>query len=87
MPLSLEDSKIFDMYERLFAEQGWRELVEDFKERQARLGPKILNDMKSGEKELAFCQGQNNIYNYIINLEEVLAKAKLQAAEEPLPEI
>lgn len=88
MALSAENAKMFDIYERLFAEPGWKELVEDLSERRARLGPTLLSDLRATEKELAFAQGQNNIYNYIINLEDILAKAKAQAQEDTtLPEL
>ena len=90
--LNPDQARIFNMYEKMFAEPGWRELVEDLSERRDRLGTTLINDLRATERELAIAQGANNVYNYIINLEEILAKAKAQAEEaaretEILPEV
>lgn len=81
--MDLAQNKIFDIYERLFAEEGWKELVDDLKEKLAMQNTNLVN-IASSERDLYKAKGINFAWGYIINLEENLAKAKKLADEEQL---
>jgi hypothetical protein len=77
------------MYDRLFAEAAWKDLVEDFKQRSVDLGKYVINSPNITEKELYRAQGLHQIYQYVAGLEASMEAAKkLQAEpEESLPEL
>jgi hypothetical protein len=74
--------EIFDVYDKLFAQEAWKDLVLDFKQRQIELGQRLLQ-ASVDDKELYRAQGQASIYNYIISLENTMEAAKQHVAEEP----
>lgn len=80
--MDIEQTKLIDKYERLFAEEGWLEFVEDMKSRQTQIKELILNDNTATERTLYHAQGQNFVYSYIISLEELVNNIKKQQAEE-----
>jgi hypothetical protein len=89
MPLTSSQARTFDLYERLFAEEGWKELVEDFKERQLRLANHLISDARATDKDMYQAQGMNNVYTYVITLEAIMETAKRQALEREdyLPDV
>jgi hypothetical protein len=68
--------KLIDQYERLFAETGWKELVDDFAERVVNIKSQILADTTMTERQLAYQQGIASVYNYIIGLEGLIDHIK-----------
>lgn len=81
MALTSNQTRLFDIYEQMFALDGWKELVEDFKERRDNLKETVLRNTKS-ERELGIAQGMNHIYSYIIELENFMEASKRQAMEQ-----
>jgi hypothetical protein len=73
--------EIFDIYDKLFAQEAWKDLVKDFQQRQIELGTRLLQP-STEEKDMYRAQGQASVYNYIINLENTMETAKQQVAEE-----
>lgn len=76
------------MYERLFAEQGWKELVEDCREKREQVKETLVSSSKITERELYIAQGQVSIWDYITSLERTVEQVKAQAQAEPsLPDL
>jgi hypothetical protein len=90
--LTSEQSRLFDQYERLFAEPGWKDLLGDLKAKQEALLPQLLKQ-SSNEKDLWVAKGMNFIINYLLNLESTMDSAKAYATDTPqeteqiLPEV
>lgn len=84
----LDQNQLIDKYERLFAEEGWKELVGDLTERQRQLKDRLVVDTSLTEKTLGIAQGQNSVYDFIINLESTIdAVKKSQQEALDLPEV
>lgn len=84
----IDQNKLIDKYERLFAEDGWKELVEDLKERQRQLKEILIVDTSATERTLFIAQGQNSVYEYVITLESTIEAVKKNQQESlELPEV
>lgn len=86
----IDQNRLIDKYERLFAEEGWKELVLDFGERQRNLKDILVQDLTATEKTLYISQGQNSVYDFVINLEATVAAIKQNQQESlalDLPEV
>lgn len=84
----IDQNRLIDKYERLFAEEGWKELVEDIKERQRQLKERLVVDSAATERTLYIAQGQNSVYEYVINLESTIEAVKKNQQEAlELPEV
>lgn len=81
MALSPEQSKVFDAYDRMFATDGWRELVSEIKQNQDALKHIILAP-ESTRDTLWFCKGRNDVYKFLLGLQSLMEQAR-KAAEEP----
>jgi hypothetical protein len=77
----MDPQQIFDMYDRLFAEPAWKDMVEDFKQRVLDSSRALLSHSAT-EAEMHRTQGGANVYNYIITLEDTMDAAKKHVAEE-----
>jgi hypothetical protein len=73
--------EMFNVYDQLFAQEGWKDLVADFTQRKIEMATHLLNS-NAGEIELYRAQGRYQIYDYIINLENTMDAAKQHMAEE-----
>lgn len=73
--------EIFDTYDKLFAQEGWKDLVADFTQRKIDIAVHLLNS-DSDEKELYKAKGICFVYDYIINLENTMEAAKQHVADE-----
>lgn len=86
--MTLEEAQLIDKYERLFAEEGWKELVEDFKERRRTTAERLLSGSDTFDR-IQFARGQNSVWTYIVELEAIVESAKqnqLPGAED-LPDV
>ena len=87
--VSGENAKVVDMYERLFAEEGWKDLIKDLSERiETYKNTLILNP--SGERDLYYVKGFIAACRYIIELENMMETAKnegLLEATQELPDL
>lgn len=82
----IDQNKLIDKYERLFAEEGWRELLADMTERQRQLKDRLVVDTSITDRTLGIAQGQNSVYDFLINLEatiEAVKQAQREAVELP----
>lgn len=70
-----EQMQLLDKYDRLFAEAGWKELVEDFREKKEHAKNNLIYGT-SGEKELNVVKGQTSVWDYVIGLEATLGRIK-----------
>jgi len=77
----IENARILDKYERLFAEEAWKDLVEDIKERCENYKQSLVMN-PSGERDLYFVKGYVSAMGYIIELENMIAQARNQSALE-----
>lgn len=80
MALTPDQSKLFDDFDRMFMTEGWKTFVQDIKEKQDQLFPQLLNS--STREELFFCKGRNDVYTYILGLQNLMEQARL-SMEEP----
>lgn len=81
MPLNPEQSHVFDIYERLFAEEGWKELVGDLKDRISSTKDQIFAG-QTNERDLYKAKGIIQAWSYIVNLEQLMESAKRSANEQ-----
>lgn len=85
---AFDQTKLIDMYERLFAESGWKELIEDCSQKREQVKETLVSNSRMTEKELFVAQGQVSVWDYIISLERTIEQVKAQAASEPeLPDL
>jgi hypothetical protein len=85
----LQNAKILDMYDRLFAEEGWKELMKDLTERNDMYMRQLIHN-PSGEKDLYYVKGYIAANQYLTTLESSLETAKQAGMLEPsesLPEV
>lgn len=76
------DSKLIEYYEerfRMFGSQGWKDLIEDVS-----LMYKTTNNIKgiTDEKTLHYRQGELNMMEWLLALEEISKKAYDELIEE-----
>jgi len=76
----VENSYVFDIYEKMFATPGWKDFVDDIKNKQNNLKDQLLNVIDP--TALYRIQGANHVYNYIVELERAMEAAK-KAQEQP----
>lgn len=75
--MDMQNAKIIDIYERMFAEEGWKELVGDLKERREHLKNQLITPSAT-DKDLYTIKGMCYAYGYIIELESMMETAKKQ---------
>lgn len=88
---TVDPERLMDVYEVLFAQEGWKELVDDLRERCEVQKTNLINSV-STERDLYFVKGLVYGYSYIIGLESIMEQARLQKladdhAETTLPEV
>lgn len=76
----MDPQKVFDIYDKLFATEGWKDLVADFNQRKVDIALHLVNS-DSDEKELYKAKGICHVYNYIINLENTMESSKKLMAD------
>lgn len=81
--MSLEQSILIDKYERLFAEEGWKELVSDLNEKRGQLASNLLNSASKIE-EVFFQRGLAAGYQYVLGLEGTVERIKQQSLPDVL---
>jgi hypothetical protein len=81
-----QEVELIDKYEVLFAQAGWKELVEDLTQKRAAMASALL-DGTSGIDQVNFTRGLAAGYQYMIALEDWVAKAKEQAKDQELPDV
>lgn len=75
-----EQQKYFDDMEFLFGQQGWKNVMEDIKIRQTQEKDNLLN-AKQTASDIQTLYGRNEVYSYILGLEDVLKEVKRQLQE------
>lgn len=76
-----EQLKYFDEMEFLFGQPGWKNIVEDVRLRQEHEKEVALTS-KQTSGDLAISFGRNEVYQYILSLEDTLAEVKRQLSED-----
>ena len=84
----MEQAKLIDIYEHLFAEPGWKELIEDLNQKRE----SIKDAMAEGNwnfDQVQFYRGLIAGYKYVCSLEGMIETAKNQSLPEPggMPDI
>lgn len=82
-----DQTRLIDMYERLFAEEAWKELIGDVKARKESVKETLVSDSRITEKQLYIAQGQVSVWDYLITLENTIEQVKAQASEPNLPDL
>ena len=77
----MNQDKLVEMYEHLFAQPGWKELVDDLKQKQDSLRNSLLEG-SAGFDQIQFCRGLAAGYRYITTLESLVEQAKHQELPE-----
>jgi capsule polysaccharide export protein KpsC/LpsZ len=75
--LTPETIKYFDDMERLFGSQGWKNFVEDITLRQQQEKSDLLR-AKQTVDSMTIAFGRNEVYQYILSLEDTLNEVKKQ---------
>lgn len=70
-----------EKYEQMFATEGWRMFIDDIRENAATLFPALMMRV-STEKDLDFAKGRNDVYTYILGLENSIEAVKEQVKNE-----
>lgn len=73
--------KLIDIYEHMFAEPGWKELIEDLNEKKESIKTAI-SESNMNFDQVQFYRGLMAGYKYIICLEGTIEQAKEQALPE-----
>lgn len=71
----MEHDKLIDIYEHLFAEAGWKEVVEDLVDKKDSIKESLIDGTLSFEKT-QFLRGLAAGYEYIIGLESTIEEVK-----------
>lgn len=71
-------AELIDKYERLFAEEGWKELVGDLTEKRTNLANNLINSASKIE-EVFFQRGLAAGYQYVLGLESQVEYIKKQS--------
>lgn len=82
----IEQSKLVDIYEHLFAEAGWKEIVADLLEKREHI-KNAMADSTWGYDQIQFYRGLMAGYKYITELEGTVELAKQQNQPEGLPDV
>ena len=75
-----EQQKYFDTMEFLFGQDGWKNFIEDIKIRQTQDKENLLNS-KQTYSDVQIMYGRNEVYSYILSLEDTLKEVKSQLQE------
>lgn len=78
--MSPEQSKYFDEMDVLFGSQGWKNFIEDIQMRQTSERDNLLNS-KQTSADIQASFNRNEVYSYILGLEQVLDEVKKQLVE------
>lgn len=81
MALDQEQTKVFDAYDRMFATDGWKLLLEEVEQNQKALTQIVLAP-ESTRDVLWFCKGRNDVYKFLLGLQSLIDHAR-KASEEP----
>lgn len=76
--MTKEEADLIDKYEILFAQAGWKELVEDLSSKRRTMADSLLASSSTIE-QVNFTRGLAAGYQYIIGLEGMVERAKEQA--------
>lgn len=76
-----EQQKYFDDMEFLFGQPGWKNFIEDIQIRRDQEKENLLNS-KQTASDIQTLYGRNEVYAYILGLEDVLQEVKRQLQEE-----
>lgn len=79
-----DPAKLIDIYEHLFAEPGWRELIDDLNEKNESIKTAIADSNMSFD-QIQFYRGLRAGYKYVLGLEGTIEQAKLQ--HQGLPDV
>lgn len=77
--MTLQESQLVDKYERLFAEAGWKELIDDLGQKREAIKD-LLADTKTPFDQVCYERGRLEGYRYITSLEALVSQFKEQAA-------
>lgn len=75
-----EQTKYFDEMELLFGLPGWKNVIEDIQIRQTQDKDNLLNS-KQTASDIQTLYGRNEVYSYILSLEDTLKEVKRQLQE------
>ena len=75
-----EQQKYFDQMEYLFGQDGWKSFIEDIQIRQTQDKDNLLNS-KQTASDIQTMYGRNEVYSYILSLEDTLKEVKRQLQE------
>lgn len=75
-----EQQKYFDTMEFLFGQDGWKNFIEDIEIRQTQDKENLLNS-KQTYSDVQIMYGRNEVYSYILSLEDTLKEVKSQLQE------
>ena len=75
MALTPEQNEIFDAYDRMFATDGWKMLIDDLKRNQEDLGKMMLSSPSTND-DLWFCKGRNDVFQTLIGLESMMEQLR-----------
>lgn len=75
--MTVEESKLIDTYEILFAQTGWKELVNDLSSKRLQMAQGLM-EARSDIDQVNFTRGLAAGYQYIIGLEEFIRQYKHQ---------
>lgn len=75
-----EQTKYFDEMEFLFGLPGWKNVIEDIQIRQTQDKDNLLNS-KQTASDIQTLYGRNEVYSYILSLEDTLKEVKRQLQE------
>lgn len=75
-----EQQKYFDTMEFLFGQDGWKNFIEDIQIRQTQDKENLLNS-KQTYSDVQIMYGRNEVYSYILSLEDTLKEVKSQLQE------
>jgi hypothetical protein len=73
--LDQQQNSIFDAYDVLFNSQGWKLFVDETKQNQESIFPKLMSQNVTVE-DLYFLKGQNDVYNSILGLQDFMKQFK-----------
>lgn len=75
--MTLDEQKLIDKYEILFAQDGWKELVIDLSSKRQQMAQSLMEG-RSDIDQVNFTRGLAAGYQYIIGLEEFIEQYKVQ---------
>lgn len=81
--MTTDPTKLIDIYEHLFAEAGWKELIEDLSQKREDLKASLLDSSMSFD-QVQFYRGLAAGYRYIVGLEGMIETVKNQSLPDVL---